>query len=195
MRHKYLIDAGHGGLAFGHYLTPGKRSPEIGEGVGIFEGEFNRDIAARLADYSEDIEALTPGPIRIPLTMRCDYINRIYKREPSLIVLSIHANAMDGGWTKHKGHRIFVAQQASQNSRDLAACLDSSFRENISEPTCSTIRKENFTMLARTRCPAVLVECGFMTNRDEAAYLASETGRYAIATTIINAVAEFDRGM
>jgi N-acetylmuramoyl-L-alanine amidase len=73
---KWILDPGHGGMAFGHYMTPGKRSPQVPPG--IYEGEFNRAIANSVHDgnYLETI-VTNPGPINISLKKRVSFVNSI----------------------------------------------------------------------------------------------------------------------
>ena len=45
-----LLDAGHGGVIDGKYMTSGKRSPVWENGSVLYEGEFNRAIKYRLKE-------------------------------------------------------------------------------------------------------------------------------------------------
>lgn len=55
------------------------------------------------------------------------------------------------------------------------------------------VRQAAFLVLLRTACPSVLVEMGFISNRDEERFLASEVGRLGIARSIFRAFAQFYR--
>lgn len=55
------------------------------------------------------------------------------------------------------------------------------------------VRQAAFLVLLRTACPSVLIEMGFISNRDEEQFLASEAGRLGIARSIFNAFAQFYR--
>jgi len=46
------------------------------------------------------------------------------------------------------------------------------------------VKKANYAVLRETRMPAVLIECGFMTNREEAALLMSNAYRVQCARAI-----------
>lgn len=54
-----------------------------------------------------------------------------------------------------------------------------------------TVRRRNLYVLNNTRCPAVLVECGFVTNADDAAKLSGLQGplMLAIAAGLAQALA------
>jgi len=55
------------------------------------------------------------------------------------------------------------------------------------------IRKANFRVLKYTRCPAVLIEAGYMSNPYEAVRLASAQGQKALAESIAAGIIEFLR--
>lgn len=165
MSHKYLLLAGHGGMAFGHYLTPGKRSPEVGP---------------------------NPGPYNIPQAERVKLVNDIHRRAGDCILIVVHANAAAGkGWNDANGFRVFHSTNASKKSRLLAECLHGSMTA-WTKIYPRTIAEKNFTILYKTKCPAVLLECGFMTNRADAAYMASERGKSDITSAIVSAIKQFE---
>lgn len=53
------------------------------------------------------------------------------------------------------------------------------------------VRQAAFLVLLRTACPSVLVEMGFISNRDEERFLASDAGRLGICRSIFRAFAQF----
>ncbi len=50
------------------------------------------------------------------------------------------------------------------------------------------VKKANFAVLRETRMPAILIECGFMTNREEAALLMEKAYRLQRAKAIAHAL-------
>lgn len=55
------------------------------------------------------------------------------------------------------------------------------------------VRQAAFLVLLRTACPSVLVEMGFISNRDEERFLASDEGMLGITRSIFRAFAQFYR--
>jgi len=51
------------------------------------------------------------------------------------------------------------------------------------------IKTANFAVLRETSMPAILVECGFMTNKEEAALLKSDAYRQTCASAIVRGLA------
>ena len=165
---KKLFDPGHGGIAFGHYLTPGKRSPEVPPG--IFEGEYNRIICDLMAEHDPDCLNIAPGPINVPLKARVSFVNRLSHLE-RCVLLSIHCNAAgSSGWDSANGFTVFVSHHASQDSKRLAAHVAERLEHHLYgfiAPRKPVIKQVNHTITTATRCPAVLIELGFMTNKRE----------------------------
>jgi len=191
---KFLLDPGHGGLAFGHYLTPGKRSPEIPPG--IYEGAFNRRICRivefRAQEYKQlDALSIAPGPANIPLKARVSFVNQLYRREKNLALISVHCNAAAArGWSTANGFTIFISRRASDKSKELAQILHERYADIV--PIRSRgIKQKNFTMIHKTKCPAVLLEMGFMINRREVIKLQLQATQEKIVSAILAAMSEY----
>jgi len=205
----WLLDAGHGGMALGEYLTPGKRSPDVRGGEGIYEGEFNREICFRiqqLCQLSEEhrIIMINPGPINIPLIRkkgqggqcRVEFVNDLCNRfdREQVALISIHANAAGkSGWGPANGFVIFTAKNASKSSKMLSSIIASRMAKipGLNRRLGGQLQA-NFTIIHKTSCPAILVECGFMTNIDDARLMASDDGINQIAMEIYNGMLEYD---
>lgn len=194
-KYRFILLAGHGGMAFGHYMTAGKQSPEVPPGV--YEGQFNRTICRTIDRYAENTgfstEILNTGPYNIPQGDRVDLINNIHaKTGDKCILIVIHANAAGApGWSSARGFGVFHSRNASTRSKVLARMVEQSMRKGIESPSRG-IKIRGHGITTYTKCPAILVECPFMTNRTEAEYLASERGQTEISEAIWNAIVEFD---
>lgn len=201
---KFILDAGHGGMAFGRYLSIGKRSPEVPPG--IYEGEFNRSICRRvvgqLLDHGVEAIELCPGPVNIPLarrksqkknnlTTRIDAVNELCKYFNNLFLLSVHANASGNKWDDSAcGVKVFVPKNPLAGellcaNRILEALKNYTKSRGISE--------KPFTIIQKTKCPAVLLEVDFMTHPDKAKDLAHETYRSLISLEIANVLRGLDK--
>jgi N-acetylmuramoyl-L-alanine amidase len=187
---KFLISPGHG------RHKPGKRSPHIPPG--IYEWEFNRTIADWICQWGVlDCENISPGPMLPTLDQRVQYVNRRAEElDGDVALVCIHANAMprrdrgpDGWQTKASGPRIHVAKRASVKSVDLAVNINHQMTAVGTWPT--SIKRTNLSMLSRTTCPAVYVECGFMDHEGDARFMASTAGQFAISTQIYSGMVEF----
>ncbi|WP_353567652.1 N-acetylmuramoyl-L-alanine amidase family protein [Haloferula sargassicola] len=144
-----IIDAGHGGKDKGAYWG------------GVRESTLNLGVARELE------ACLKKRGIRTVMTRRSDvFISlrgraNIANRYRNAVFVSIHFNAsrntrICGAETYYWGNQGRVLAGAIQ--RRLPARLKTYNRG---------IRKRGLAVLVHTRCPAVLVECGFMSNRNE----------------------------
>jgi len=201
---KWIIDPGHGGMAFGRYMTSGKRSPHVPPG--IYEGVFNRKVAVRIRDlvatynFSKgrvmECELTRLGPINIPLTSRVDFVNSLPFRAHDMALISIHFNA-EGGlkrgqWGKANGSRLFLSKRSSSGSKRLNKIL--SRRIDATSIPRRRTKSVNHTMTTRVKCPAILVETGFMTNKVEAQWLETY-GALAWANIIFVAMLDYQEGL
>ncbi len=202
---KWILDAGHSGIGFGHYLTWGKRSPEVPPG--ILEGEFNRRVCHLIHKISpSNTLELTPGPINIPLSYwqdkkyfssRTAYVNELYKRERKqgneVAVLSIHANAAGNkGWYDRKGMVIFTPKKPTKKEAKLSLSIADGFKQ-VSHFDSVQIKHKNVSrILSKTKCTSVLIEVDFMTNLLGAKYLASKDGQKEIAQMIVWRITQYE---
>ncbi|WP_353056096.1 MULTISPECIES: N-acetylmuramoyl-L-alanine amidase [unclassified Mesobacillus] len=175
-----MLDAGHG------YNTPGKRSPD-----GLREYEFNRAVANYANQLLENYKNVTvyfshSDQRDVSLTARTDKANSLNVD----IFVSIHANAFgSGGWNNVGGIETYVYPSRPPVANQLAQKI----QRNLVIATGFEnrgVRTADFHVLRETKMDAVLVEGGFMTNRNEVELLRSETYRRTIAEGIVKALAE-----
>ena len=187
---KHILSAGHGGPAWGHYLIAGKQFKDLKE------GEFNRDIIRMMCLLEQNRYLnLVPGPIRVPLMSRVRFVNKLAKRE-DVMLIDIHANATaKPGWDKARGHRVFVQKKADMRSIALAESFNKNLQRVNLEWSPKDIRERDFTMLKRTHCPSVLIELGFMNNKEDYYILRSQWGRRDISVCCHDAIQEFEASL
>ena len=190
-----LIDPGHG------IDTPGKRSPD-----GKFlEYLWNRQIADLLLDrfmiMGIDASLVVTETNDISLATRVQRVNRVCSKvgASNVILLSIHSNAAGDGskWMSAQGWSCYTSKGETK-SDVIAECLYDAFEAEFAE---KKIRKdmsdgdrdweENFYVLAKSKCPAVLLENFFFDNRDECAWLLKDETKERIANTIVKGITQY----
>lgn len=194
MKYGVILDPGHGDR--GH--TAGKRSPD---GT-LIEGEWARDIAARLApvlrNIGFDVRQTVTGGEDTPLKDRVEYANAVMAENPDTQwrYISIHVNAAGskGEWLKANGWEVYVSARTSRDNRKFAQTLygvaeSLGLRGNRSVPSYRYWVR-NFYVLNQTRMPAVLTENLFMDNEADCAFLKSEEGRNTIVRLHAQALCE-----
>lgn len=188
-----IIDNGHGGIINGVYQTAGKRSPENMGKPQIFEGDENRKIANKLAIILSvnkiPHHILVPESQDISLSERVKRANTIYKTNKSAFLLSIHLNA--GGGT---GFEAFTTKGETKSDKyanyfylEMSKMFpDKKMRKDITDGDDD--KEADFYILRKTNCPAVLVECFFMDNKDDFELLHKPETLDKIAVALYNAI-------
>ena len=179
---KICLDAGHSAQ------TKGKRSPDSS----LMEYEFNRDVGRRLRDILvrhgvEVIETVTDDDTDVSLAERCNIAN---KNNADYFV-SIHANAdgMGYNWTSAKGWEIHIVGKGGKAEKLAEAIHKHSIP--ILGLKDRGVRISNFQVLRDTDMPAVLIEHGFYTNKEECGILKTEEFRQKCAEADAKGILEF----
>lgn len=180
---RIAIDAGHGPE------TPGKRSPD----GSLREYQFNSVVAWYVADTLlhgyEGVEILmTHDDSRdVPLKERTDKANA-WKAD---VFVSIHANAAGDGvsWHSAQGIETYVYTSRPPDAVALANAVQRNLIRATGRPDRG-VKSANFHVLRETKMTAILVECGFMTNREECELLKSDAYRRKCAEAIVAGIVE-----
>lgn len=189
---KVLIDNGHG------ENTPGKRSPD---GI-LREWVYSREIAdmvvAGLRKQGIDAERIVKEDSDVPLSERCRRANAIYKEVgKKAILISIHCNAAGNGgsWLNARGWSVFVSNNASANSKKLAASLcevAESLKLQVRRPAPKQpYWEQNLAMCRDSNCPAVLTENFFQDNKEDVEYLLSREGKQAVVQIHVDGIIKY----
>jgi N-acetylmuramoyl-L-alanine amidase len=173
-----VIDPGHGGHDRGG--VPGQR---------LAEKVFTLDLAKRLARVLAD-----DGRIKVVLTRNTDSFVPLSERTnianqyagQTAVFLSIHFNS--GRRTGAFGIETYYNNQRGYR---LAALIHPRVIQAISSIDRG-IRHRGYFVLRRNRLPAVLVECGFLTNPMEAARLSDSRFRDRLAKAMAAAILRYD---
>mgnify|MGYP002620539716 CR=1 FL=1 len=80
-----------------------------------------------------------------------------------------------------------------EQSLDFADCVNSNLKKYGSITKSRGISQDPFLVLWRTTMPAVLIECGFMTNASDLAAMRTDAGRGKIAEGIFKGFVEFKK--
>ena len=190
---KILIDNGHG------KDTAGKRSPD----ERILEYKYNREIAKavfdQLTEDGYDVELLVPETNDISLKTRVLRANKYDSK--STILVSIHCNAAgNGDWENATGWSVWTSKGQTKGDK-LADCMYEAAEEEL-KPFAKKLLKQtyndgdvdyesNFYILAKSKCPACLVENFFMDSLKDVEFLLSEEGKRAIINLHINGIKKY----
>jgi N-acetylmuramoyl-L-alanine amidase len=168
-----VVDAGHGGKDSGAYRRYGPPEKMI-----------TLDVAQRLNRKLRESQLKTvmtrSSDVFIPLDDRVSIENT----QKNAIFVSIHFND-----SRRRGIRGFETYYHSGESFDLANRIQSKLM-TIPNSANRGIHTANFRVLRNANCPAVLVECGFLSNRSEGNQARDWEYRELLADRIAEAIVE-----
>ena len=216
------IDAGHGGMnpITGKYMT----APQWGKyyefepqgkekGFTVYEGEINRKIANFFAELLQEENI----PFRFishefqdfSLSHRCFLANQYFAEDQRKglqpVLMSFHSNAFGnnakGKGETPRGFSVWTTRGLTESDKIAQIWFEETkklckntitYREDLSDKDSDW--EENFTILAGTVMPAVLVENLFFTNREDAKLLLSEAYQKTSALAALNTIKTYQNG-
>lgn len=184
---KVVIDAGHG-------------EPDGGavSADGVKESDLNLQIAQKLKTKLEeanievimtrkDTNNIAPASEqqnKIRQIKTSDLNNRvkIANESGAVILVSIHMNKFEN--SKYYGWQTFYSK-ASEEGKKLAELIQASIGEIIQiENKRTALKIEGIKIIDKSTIPAVIVECGFLSNPEECKLLQDETYQTKLAEGI-----------
>ncbi|PZR77129.1 MAG: N-acetylmuramoyl-L-alanine amidase [Chthoniobacterales bacterium] len=175
-----VVDAGHGGKDNGAFRR-----------YGGAEKQATLDVATRLASKLREsqfhVVMTRSSDVFIPLDDRAAISNR----QKNAIFVSVHFN--DSG---RRGIRGFETYYHSPAARNLAYRIQQQIM-TLPGAVNRGVKTANFRVLRKAAYPAVLVECGFLSNRKEGAAARSASRRDNLADKIAEAIVDqrYGKGM
>lgn len=193
LKQTVIIDAGHGG--------------DDGGAIGIdgtVEKDINLDIALKLEKLlkfygfdvimtrTEDIMTCDDGLDSLRKRKVSDIHNRfdVLEKNPDAVFISIHQNKFEDN-SQH-GTQVFYSGN-NDESKLLAESIQNSI-VSVLQPDNSRVVKKSGSgiyLLYHAKLPAVLVECGFISNPAEVKRLNDENYRMKIAILIADGLIKY----
>lgn len=181
---RVIIDVGHGG----------KDSGAIGIN-GIQEKDVVLDIALEIVRLNKNSVA----PLDIFLTRYADTIislsdrSKVAKALNADLFVSIHCNHSDNA--RARGMEVYVGENESEYTMKsiwLAYQLQKQFENQLGFESRG-VKFANFQVLRETlgNLSSVLLELGFLSNRDESKYISDFKNIHLLASTILQTIQKF----
>ncbi|MFT3739474.1 MAG: N-acetylmuramoyl-L-alanine amidase [Breznakibacter sp.] len=118
----------------------------------------------------------------------------VAKKENAVIVLEENYNAKYEGFDPNsaESYIIFELMQNAylDQSIQFASLIENQFTQRANR-TSRGVKQAGFLVLRQTAMPSVLVELGFLTNKEEEQFLASENGQDILASALFRAFREY----
>ena len=180
-----IIDPGHGGKDSGAIGINNYKEKELVLKVALKMLEWNKTVL----NNKYDIYLTRYTDTLISLSHRTK-LARVLRPD---IFISLHGN--DAKNPKAKGIEVFVHSSVNKKGKNgkvsikMATYIIKQLNEKLGYKSRG-VKKANFQVLRQTinSCPSLLVELGFLSNKDEANYLKKEENSNAVALAILMSI-------
>lgn len=188
-----IVDAGHGG--------------DDGGAIGIdgtVEKDINLDIALKLEiilkfygfnvimTRTQDVMTCDDGIDSLRKRKISDIHNRfeLMRKNPDAIFISVHQNKFED--SSQHGTQVFYSGN-DERSKELAEAIQTSVTLTLQRKNGRVVKKSGsgIYLLYHAKIPAVLVECGFISNSDEVKKLKDESYRMKLAILIADGLLKY----
>lgn len=170
-----IIDPGHGGRDNG------------GSSGRVYEKHLALDTALRLEHYLKERGVATKMTRRsdyfLSLASRASYANRY----SNAIFVSVHYN--------HSYRRSALGIETfyhSSEGRKLSSCVQNGMMRKVRTPNRGS-KHGNFFVIRNTKHPAILVECGFVSNSGERSRMKKAWFRQSVAEGIGEGIMQYKK--
>lgn len=200
----WLLDPGHGGMINGKYVTAGKRSPLFDDGSVLYEGVNNRDNVNRIMSTCDKVgfhcQDIVNSQEDISLQERVKRANNVYRTNKNCLYISVHSDAASNDWSEAKGISVYTSPgqtKSDEFAQILVDELEFHFGSSVKFRKDTTDKDEDkeahFYVLEKTLMPAVLIEAGFHTNKEEAKAMLTEDWKNKLTSAVVGAMAKWDK--
>lgn len=180
-----ILDSGHA------KNTAGKKAPDNS----FYEWSFNNDMQYKIKKRAEDhgihvfLSNPTPNTTSdIGLSERATKMNNYWtsKGKPKSIMISLHANAYGDGFNDARGSECYVANNASNTSKNFAKILNdnvvAAMKKIDSGAKDRGVKTNNFTVIYKSSMPCCLMEYAFYSNKEDLKILKNNKDELVEAT-------------
>lgn len=172
-----IIDAGHGGQDSGTFNDLS------------YEKDINLSIAImvrdKLVEKGYSVVMTREDDTYVGLSRRATFAN---EQDNPLAFVSVHQNSVED-YEAAAGVEALTYKRAGCG--ELAELLAFHTSEAVGAKNRGVSYKTNLVVTSKTTMPAVIIECGFMSNSTEAELLASADYQAKLSVGITNALVEF----
>ena len=181
----YVLDAGHGGEDGGALSAAGDKESDVNLAITLRLDALLRLLGKKtVLTRDADVSIYTDGADTLRQKKVSDLRNRValVNAIPNAVLISVHQNSLPGVPSVRGAQAFYnTVEPSGQLAQSVQAALNQSI--NTGEKSEKQIDKTIYLMKNVT-CPAVLIECGFLSNADEAARLQTPEHQKKLAAAI-----------
>ena len=200
VKYTFVIDAGHGGEDGGAVGADGTK-----------EKNLNLDVA-RLLEALLRLNGASVVMTRTEDTLLYDYFNdlsdytghkkiydlknrlKITEREENPVYVGIHMNKFSD--PQYKGLQVYYSPN-DKRSELLAGRIQTEISTSLQKGNKRVIKAADsgIYLLDALKTPAVLIECGFLSNKEECARLNDESYQRKLSVALFYAISTFEQSV
>ncbi len=191
--HKIILDAGHGGFDGGAVANDGTVEKDINLNITLtLEKMLKQSGFEVIMTRTDDSSTESNSNDKIAKKKKSDLNNRLQlmKKYDDAVFISIHLNKFTT--SAARGSQIFYSGR-DDNSKKLADSIQNSIVKKI-QPENTRVNKQSTSstyILHNATVPAVIVECGFLSNKTELELLKNEDYQNKMAFCIYCGILDF----
>lgn len=195
-----LLDPGHGGIDGGAEAANGVCEKDINLAIAFAIKELAEADGWTVVMTREEDVGLYPERDRqsIRSLKTADLLERkrIIEKVMPLLAVSIHLNSFKQDTSVHGAQTFYpsgnVDEKILEESKRLAEVIQSNLIEGIADGTDrEALAKRDVMLFKNPPVPIAIVECGFLSNWEEANLLAQEPYQRKLAQSIYQGILEY----
>ena len=181
---KVVVDPGHGG----------EDSGTIGVSTGVKEAHINLEISKKLRNalvsYGAEVVMTRESGEAIAASKDADMQLRreIISTSGQDLTISIHQNRFED--SSVKGPQVFYAPGSVEGEK-LAKCIQDALNADLDVAKPRTQMEGNYYIVKSGAAPAVIVECGFLSNPEEEQLLQKKQYQLMIVKAVIRGMEDY----
>jgi len=176
-----VVDAGHGGKDLGAAAN------------GLYEKDATLKLAQKIkglsSQYNLDVILTRNTDIYMNVQEKSNFANA----QNADAFITLHTNAQPHKKTDSSGIEIYIPKQTAQTpaSTVLGSAILQSLQPNFKTPGALNVRNAGVWVLNNTTIPSALIECGYITNKDDANNLKDDAKVELMARNILEGIAMY----
>jgi N-acetylmuramoyl-L-alanine amidase len=170
-----VVDAGHGGLDNGAVSADGVKEKDITLSIAkkIADLNSNRDIKILLSRNDNQLISVKDRVL-------------FSKENDADLFISLHVNGSDD--KQLNGFSVLIDKENSAKNMLLGSALINELKKSYQTAEKIGVREKGVWVLDHNVCPAALIECGFLSNSNDKAFITNKDNQEKVAKNILNAI-------
>ena len=191
-----VVDAGHGGIDGGAVSADGTNEKNINLSIAKYLESYLKQGGAKVVmTRTTDISLNNSENVSIKQKKREDLLNRkkIADSSGADMIISIHLNKFQE--EKYSGAQVFYETNFIK-SKEIARAIQNSLKNQLNKNNKRMEMQIDNSKLQfqNSSVPAIIVECGFLSNSDEAKLLNTDEYQKKIALSIYLGILNYYNG-